>query len=155
MNNSTDQPGDTASISSLEPEPEAFLANASWLGEVFRLSKALELISECLARLTDKRETLEEKMIKTYLHRLSISCCDCIQKIHQRFLDGSGSLQEVPEAPWTTLTEQLVVSLTDFTKIVRYNLNFLEQYYEYDFHLKLINEWQFQERIDAMRAELT
>jgi len=154
-NETGDETGDKASFPSLEPDPEAFLANASWLGEVFRLSKAVEIMSECLARLADKRETLEEKMIKSYLHRLSISCCICIEKIHQRFLDDSGSLQEAPEELWTALTEQLVVSLTDFVKIVRYNLNFLEQYYEYDFHLKLISEWRFQERIDTMLSQLT
>jgi hypothetical protein len=155
MSNSQDQSGNETAFPSLEPDPEAFLTSASWLGEVFRLSKAVEIMSECLARLADKRETLEEKMIKSYLHRLSISCCVCIEKIHQRFLNGSESLQEAPEEVWTTLTEQLVVSLTDFVKIVRYNLNFLEQYYEYDFHLKLISEWRFQERIDTLLSKLT
>jgi hypothetical protein len=159
MTNSKDNSNEPAAkesdFPSLEPDPEAFLSSASWLGEVFRLSKAVEIMSECLARLADKRETLEEKMIKSYLHRLSISCCVCIEKIHQRFLDSSESLQEAPGEPLTALTEQLVVSLADFVKIVRYNLNFLEQYYEYDFHMKLISEWRFQERIDEILSQLS
>jgi hypothetical protein len=126
----------------------------AWLAEVKQLAEAIGMMSEVIEALSEKRETLEEKMIKTYFHKFSISCCVCIQNVHQIFqrnpLALAGQSIEILHA----LNQELGAALRELLKIVRYNLNFLEQYFEYDFNAKLHNDFLFQERLEQVLDQL-
>ncbi len=136
-------------------QTESFEATETvWLIEVQRLAEAVALMSETLAILNTKRETLEEKMIKSYFHKLSISSCDCMQKVHQVYQSTPQALADRSIEEIHTLNEDLGRELRELLKIVRYNLNFLEQYFEYDFNARLHNDFLFQERLEKVIAKL-
>jgi hypothetical protein len=59
------------------------------------------------------------------------------------------------------LTDELEVQLADLEpivdellKVLRYDLNFLEQYYEYGLYTKLTNEQDFTQITDQLLAKL-
>jgi hypothetical protein len=126
----------------------------AWLVEVKHLAEAIGMMSEVIEVLSEKRETLEEKMIKTYFHKFSISCCLCIQKVHQIFQKNPVALTGQSIEILQALNQELGAALRELLKIVRYNLNFLEQYFEYDFNAKLHNEFLFQERLEQVLDQL-
>jgi hypothetical protein len=126
----------------------------AWLVESKSLADAIGMMCEVIEALSTKRETLEEKMIKTYFHKLSISCCLCIQKVHQCFQMHPLTLASHSIENLHVLNVDLCASLRELLKIVHYNLNFLEQYFEYDFNAKLHNEFLFQERLEQVIEQL-
>ena len=128
-------------------------------------------IKEVVSRMTEKRVTLEEKMIRTYFHRLAANLAAVASQVHSRLADvygdGSARLEEktlliVERAgALKLLTDELEVQLADLEpivdellKVLRYDLNFLEQYYEYGLYTKLTNEQDFTQITDQLLAKL-
>lgn len=120
-------------------------------------------INEIVSRMTEKRVTLEEKMIRTYFHQLAANLVSCAAVIHQglanAYGDGSTRHEEKTQAIVAEALELLTLSnalegllgaseviVDDLLKILRYDLNFLEQYYEYGLYTKLTNECDFTSR---------
>jgi hypothetical protein len=126
----------------------------AWLTEAKHLANAVGMMSEAIEALSTKRETLEEKMIKTYFHKLSISCCLCIQRVHQIFQKDPLSFAGQSIEKLHALNQDLGAALCELLKVVRFNLNFLEQYFEFDFNAKLHNDFLFQERLEQVIGQL-
>ncbi|CAN5615809.1 hypothetical protein BH11CYA1_BH11CYA1_40640 [soil metagenome] len=117
-------------------------------------------INEIVSRMTEKRVTLEEKMIRTYFHQLAANLVNCAAVMHQglanAYSDGTTRHEQKTEAivayagellslsnALEELLEASEVIVDDLLKILRYNLNFLEQYYEYGLYTKLTDECDF------------
>jgi hypothetical protein len=113
-----------------------------------QLAEAVSLISDIFMLLDGKRETLEERMIKSYFVQIATYCCSSIEKVLRLFQCQSKCLAAEPDPVFVQLIEELLAALKEFLKIGRYDCNFLEQYYEYDFYLKLQNEFFFHVRFE-------
>ena len=117
-------------------------------------------INEIVSRMTEKRVTLEEKMIRNYFHQLAANLVSCAAAMHQgladAYSDGATRHEQKTQAIVAYTGELLTLSnaleellaaseviVDDLLKILRYNLNFLEQYYEYGLYTKLTNECDF------------
>lgn len=123
-------------------------------------------INEVVSRLSEKRVTLEEKMIRSYFHELAANLACCAAAGHNRlaraYKTTHARSQQKPSndiSPLVSdeslltharalkeLTEASEVIIDDLLKILRYDLNFLEQYYEYDYYTKLTNERDFNQQ---------
>lgn len=120
---------------------------SGWLEELTNCCRVIENINSELALLDSKRVTLEEKMIKQYLHDLAIAYSSVVGNIH---LVVSNSSVELLKEEWLEdlkrLNHDLQQSLAELLKATRYDLNYLEQYFEHDYYLRLQNEMKFLER---------
>jgi hypothetical protein len=115
--------------------------------------ECLNLITETLLILNAKRETLEEKMIKSIFHKLANALAKTIEIINSCCLEQKFPQHEtVVEA--SNLFEEIRLSVSELLKICRYELNFLEQYFEYDYCAKLHSEQRFVERVEEAFGEL-
>ena len=123
----------------------------------------LELISEILSVLgvlnkvlmifNEKRETLEEKTIKEIFHKIARSSCLYLEKLYA-LLAQEKFADPVKMAASKLLFSEIKLSTDELLNIARYDLNFLEQYFEYDYCAKLHSQCQFVERIDQLIASL-
>jgi len=128
-------------------------------------------INEVVSRLTEKRVTLEEKMIRVYFHKLAANLVSCAALFHhglaEAYEDVSARHAEKSQAivehatvllmHADALEELLAASelvIEDLLKILRYDLNFLEQYYEYGFYTKLTNDRNFVEQSGKLLADM-
>lgn len=116
------------------------------------LKEIIQLIDDVVAGLAEKRVTLEEKMIVNYLKELSSKT-----RLASEALAGTGSKRHscdvLPELQ--ELAFETKASLRDLLKIINYNLNFLEQYFEHEYYESLVYEKRYVERMDAVVAALT
>jgi hypothetical protein len=112
------------------------------------------LITETLVILNGKRETLEEKMIKTIFYKLANALSESIKVINLCCLEEKFPQHEKVVAA-SNLFEEIRLSVSELLKIVRYDLNFLEQYFEYDYCAKLHSEQHFVERVEAASIQLS
>ena len=107
-------------------------------------SRIVELMNEVLILLTQKRRTLEEKAIAEYFHKSIIIHAGIICKIHQWANEAAAEpdtqLFSSVFEKLQTVNEKLRIRVEELLKVVRYNLNYLEQYFEYDFYTKLTAE---------------
>lgn len=125
-----------------------------WQLKTKQFAQALSLIAEALILLSEKRETLEEKLIKTYFARLSICCSSCLEKTIRLSQGRSAPGLTPPGEELEPLLEELLTALQESLKVVRYDFNFLEQYYEHAFFQKLENEYLFLERLGQVSSQL-
>lgn len=119
-------------------------------------AKLISLIDECLLLLSEKRRTLEEKAIAEYFHQLAScyagvlvllhSCMSTQDSLEQPVLDLVNILR--------TVNEKVRNCVEELLKILKYNLNFLEQYFEYDYCARLRNNPELLDALEALRAEL-
>jgi len=123
------------------------------MAEAASLARVVQIAADCVAVLADKRVTLEEKMLRAYMHNLAIVSAQCAAKLHELTRDGAKSDLEV-FSELSAVTEETIVALTELLKVSRYDLNFLEQYYEHGFYNKLLNEYRFLERLESIRSKL-
>jgi hypothetical protein len=115
---------------------------AEWLGETRFITGLIVDIAECLAILTAKRVTLEEKMIRQELHSLVANYGEVISVVHNRLAAGKEPDWEVL-GRLRTMDFRVREEITKFLKALRYNLNYVEQYFEFDFCARLREEWGF------------
>lgn len=118
---------------------------------VTSLSNNLFVISQIASKLASKRTTLEERMIRNSLHQIGSTIGMSVTSFHQNWLNDPGLNNQ--ELDVDDLKALLALScdidkvLSEFLKMANYNLNFLEQYYEFDFNAKLLYEYRFNERL--------
>jgi len=117
------------------------------------LADVISKIGEITILLAQKRVTLEEKMLRRYLHELAKTSAQTIALLHQLTNDGakgnSDSFDEI-----ACVTAEARTAIEELLKVAKYNLNFLEQYYEYDFYNKLVNDYKFVERLETASLRL-
>jgi hypothetical protein len=138
----------------MHEDEKYYNALSAWLPELDNLAKMQIEIGLALSGLSEKRVTLEEKMIRRHLHQLSGLCGQVTQEAHQMLashydLNMTETLDEL-----CNLNIEVQTVVADLLKIIRYNLNFLEQYYEYDYYSRLQNDHRFVERMQKIVDEL-
>jgi hypothetical protein len=121
-----------------------------WLGESRFTARLIADIDEALSILAGKRTTLEEKMITKELHAIAAEYCSILRKVHSRLRDSREPAVAALES-WRTLNFNVHEVINSLLKALRYNLNFVEQYFEFDFVARLTNEWQFA--VEASRID--
>lgn len=125
---------------------------AEWLGETRFMTQLIVDVTDCLALLASKRVTLEEKMIRQELHALVSAYGEIISLLHDR-------LPKSEEPDWFLLERVRWLNfavhqeIAQFLKALRYNFNFVEQYFEFDFCARLREECGFsQQAADIVQA---
>lgn len=126
---------------------------AEWLGETRFTAQVMVDIIDCLALLTSKRVTLEEKMIRKELHDLIIQLGPIVSSIHANLATHAVPRAEILEQ-LRTLNFSMRTEITRFLKALRYNFNYVEQYFEFDFCAKLREECRFSEEAASIMRKL-
>jgi|GEM_PF-1085598 len=128
--------------------PQAVLETVKSLGA------AADLIDETILSLLEKRATLEEKMIRRYLVRLAVRICKVRQSLYGKLADPKlsdpnpavdGSRECLNEL--SGLAGEVNEVIGSLLKMIRYDWNFLEQYFEHEFYGRLINDHRLEERL--------
>jgi hypothetical protein len=133
--NMTEQPFDKTEI----VENDLF---AEWLGESRYMTHVIVDITHCLALLASKRVTLEEKMISQELHALVSNYGEILALVHAQLATGA-------KPDWPTLERLRTMNfhvkeeIGVFLKALRYNFNYVEQYFEFNFCARLREECGF------------
>jgi hypothetical protein len=115
---------------------------AEWLGESGYTARLVSQIDETLSLLATKRTTLEEKMINQELHGLIAQYGRIMSAVHERLATRTQPPEEVLEQ-LRSLNFNVHQEVQRLLKALRYNLNYVEQYFEFDFCARLTNEHRF------------
>ncbi|PZM81272.1 MAG: hypothetical protein DKT66_18815 [Candidatus Melainabacteria bacterium] len=118
------------------------------------LSECLTSLTSAAAKLSEKRATLEEKMIKRYFHDLAREISDASSLIHQRLSDGKLSWSSENHEAAMQLTTAIQDRLQEFHKAIDYDWNYLEQYFEHGFYLELTENSHLLEKIREFVSKL-
>ncbi len=114
-------------------------------------SELVTAITRSTFILKQKRTTLEEKAISRYLHQCSKLLGLILAKLHESLAERTE--ENLPQ-PSLDLLRETTVDLRnrvdELLKILHYNLNFLEQYFEYDYLNKLANESEALEKLQRV-----
>ncbi|MCA9806144.1 MAG: hypothetical protein KC777_29455 [Cyanobacteria bacterium HKST-UBA02] len=126
------------------------------LETVKSLSAAADLIDETLLSLLEKRATLEEKMIRRYLARLAVRICKVKQSLYGKLADPNLTTDGIGESlkELSGLAGEVAEVIGSLLKMIRYDWNFLEQYFEHEFYGRLINEHRLDERLAKAEQKL-
>lgn len=117
------------------------------------LQEIILLVDEVTAGLATKRVTLEEKMIVNYLKELSTKALEANEVLQNSNIgSASESCHVLPELQ--ELAFETKESLRDLLKIINFNLNFLEQYFEHEYYESLLYEKRYVARMDAVLQAL-
>lgn len=110
-------------------------------------SKNIMLICQSLLLLSQKRRTLEEKAIASYFHELVRENAKIIELLHSHLSSNSSSAQKTLELlhRLQTVNENLRTRIEELLKILNYDFNFLEQYFEYDYCARLLERKELEE----------
>lgn len=129
-------------------------------------------LSEIVGRLSEKRVTLEEKMIRSYLHDLASTLLEMTSILHKSlsktYTSGQNKSEKEREAfiieeagkalSWASALAAIQLESEEIAdnllKVLRYNLNFLEQYYEYDFYGSLTNDKNVLAKARALQTKM-
>jgi hypothetical protein len=101
---------------------------------LLKCSIVIKKISDVLAILIDKRATLEEKMIKSYFSKLASAQIRIIEKILTALEATENPISEATIADLRRIADDIVLLVDGFLKAARYDLNYLEQYFEHRFY---------------------
>lgn len=129
-------------------------ALVAWTAALDDVVNAQSQINIALRGLSEKRVTLEEKLIRAHLHQLSAQSARVTQEAHQLLTSHYDALSQNTLDELIALTAEVKNVVADLIKIIRYNLNFLEQYFEYDYYSRLQNEHKFVERMQKIVEQL-
>lgn len=139
-------------------------------------------IHEVVERFSEKRVTLEEKMIRSYFHEMAAVLFIINATVHRqmsqiytrvgnqnqrkepadlpqgaaRTKETEESLNELAAAleELRGLQEKISVQLADLLKVLAYNLNFMEQYFEYGFYTRINNDDNCLEALKLLEKKL-
>ncbi len=119
----------------------------AWLEELRAINKLIDKISEAIILLSNKRVTLEEKIICHHFHSLAAEYAKLCATAHNLLAQGKqlrpdGCLPELK-----MFNGEVDTVLDELLKIVKYDLNFLEQYFEHDYANRLQEKHRFAERL--------
>lgn len=118
------------------------------------LSECLTSLTSAAAKLSEKRATLEEKMIKRYFHNLASEISDASSLIHQILSDGKLVWSSENHEAAMQLTTAIQDRLQEFHKAIDYDWNYLEQYFEHGFYLELTESSHLLEKSRAFVSKL-
>lgn len=119
-------------------------------------SSNILLMNEAITLLLRKRRTLEEKAIARYFHCLINAYGRLIAHLHKHMSEDAAiddSLIATLDR-LRTVNENVRSSVDALLKILKYDLNFLEQYFEYDYCSKLLNETNLMGNLEELLDEL-
>jgi hypothetical protein len=119
-------------------------------------ANAVALISESLIILSQKRRTLEEKVIFGYFHRLCVALAGLIGLLHGRLAEPE-SLSPVSVDILHRLkpvTENIAACVQDLLKALKYDFNYVEQYFEHDYCDRLLTGSDLLAALEKLREEL-
>ncbi|HEY9793448.1 MAG TPA: hypothetical protein V6D22_23815 [Candidatus Obscuribacterales bacterium] len=122
---------------------------AEWLGEARFTARILSDIDDALSVLAAKRTTLEEKIITQELHSLAAKFCLILNSVHWRLRENNSPREDVLEK-LRTLNFQVHETVETLLKALRYNLNYVEQYFEHNFAARLTNELKYTAEAEAL-----
>lgn len=119
-------------------------------------AEIISCLDESLFALSQKRSTLEEKAISRYFHQLVTSYGSIIVLLHKRLLSDVSEDKDwlVTLESLQKINETIKSSVEDLLKIIRYNLNFLEQYFEYDYASKLTRDSGYLNSLESIIEKL-
>lgn len=126
---------------------------AHWLAQVREIAVLLDKAAQSILVLSAKRSTLEERSISSYLHRLIAEYGRILFCAHRLLVENKlppGSI--LPEL--ADVTAQAAGALDDLLKAARYDPNYLEQYFEYDFNSRLNSQYRFLDKVGKISASL-
>lgn len=117
------------------------------LQETENCSKNIMLISRSLLLLSQKRRTLEEKAIAAYFHEIVSQSAKIIDLLHSEISNSALLGQTTVELldRLQNVNENLHNRIEELLKILNYDLNFLEQYFEYDFCSSMLEKKELHE----------
>lgn len=145
-----------ASSKDSENKPKASTALELTLDASLECAQLVAVIDEVLFALSQKRSTLEEKSISSYLHKLTVEYGHSLAFLHAKPQDMS-----LEAGAWLSalkslrsINEKVSNSVHELLKIIRFNLNFLEQYFEYDYAFNLTQNSGFLEELQRVNIEL-
>jgi hypothetical protein len=136
------------------------------------MDKALRLslqIDEIVGRLSEKRVTLEEKMIRSYFHQVNANLLELSAWFNRALAVATtpkqaGNDSALPQntteiqaacIETETFLDKLQATVDELLKVLRYDLNFVEQYFEFNFYGKLTNEDGFLPESQALLEKLS
>lgn len=115
-----------------------------WLGECGFTARNMSEIDAALALLAAKRTTLEEKIIRKELHILVSNYCAILSHVHNA-LSAENELPSPALEGLRLLNLGVHTAVSELLKALRYNLNYVEQYFEFDFCARLLQKHKFNE----------
>ena len=110
-------------------------------------SKNIMLICQSLLLLSQKRSTLEEKAIAAYFHEIVRESARLIDLLHSEISNSKSIGETTVELldRLRTVNENLRSLIEELLKILNYDFNFLEQYFEYDYCNHLLERKELDE----------
>ncbi len=118
------------------------------------LSECLSSLTSAVAKLAEKRATLEEKMLKRYFHELAMEFSTASSIIH-RILSEEKELWNSENHDQTMqLSDAVMTRLNEFHKAIDYDWNYLEQYFEHGFYLELTESSHLLEKTHELVGKL-
>lgn len=134
-------------------------------------------IHEVVERFSEKRVTLEEKMIRSYFHQLAGEILQVNARVHTAMAENytkpsqsslntseldlrhkviEQGLKDLREAlkPLENIQAELTIQIDELLKVLAYDLNFMEQYFEHGFYSRLTNDENFLEALRAYKESL-
>ena len=125
---------------------------SQWLAESERAGRVVEGIGEALALLESKRATLEEKMIRRYFQAMSDRYGILLGRLQTIMDEGAAPAELLGQL--RKLSLEALAAVGELVKMINYNPNFLEQYYEHDFYRHLSDDCRFLERMEEIETGL-
>src|SRR5260221_9895424 len=112
--------------------PDTANQRACFILEVLVKSNAvINKVSNALLILMRKRATLEEKLIKSYFLKLAKAQAKIIEWALSDLAKEEGGTGQDTYVQLASLNNKILSALAEFLTAARYNLNYLEQYFEH------------------------
>lgn len=116
-------------------------------------------IDDVLLLLCSKRVTLEEKMIAAYFHDLTVKFASLLERLHHKLSESINEDSGLPAQEVRTqlfdVNTRIKDTVDELLKIARYNFNFLEQYFEYDYLESLTQKHKFKEALESLSKQFS
>jgi len=142
------------SLNEAQKQPVLDLSD-EWLGEARFTAQVMAELDDALILFASKRTTLEEKMISSYFHKMIAGYAAILNRLHLLLCDRKEPLfNETGLESLRTLNLRVREVVGYLIKALRFNFNFVEQYYEYDFYTRLSQNERFLEDQDFILKQI-
>jgi hypothetical protein len=126
------------------------------LSQSMAAAGVVALIDESLLILSQKRRTLEEKAIVTYFCSLACAYAGIIGCLHMSVsrdeLVGQVVVDLLPRLQ--TVNENVRSCVEELLKVLKYDFNYLEQYFEYDYCARLLGNQELLAALAEIQSGL-
>jgi hypothetical protein len=126
---------------------------SQWSVEVGHSNQIIQKIEKILSQLQLKRITLEEKILQRYLEQTAEGYSKIVKRIDQGLSIDTGA-QSLILASLTKLNQDVQKVADELLKVINYNLNYLEQYYEQPLLHQLTENYCFPDQLDRLLNQL-